>query len=303
MSSIVSELHKKGLIKSAPSFLSGGMQYEVIMGSIAYGVRNDSSDMDVYGFCIPPRDFVFPHLRGEIAGFSTPGPQFDQYQEHHIKDPSALGGKGREYDLAIYSIIKYFRLCMENNPNIIDSLFVPQRCVLFSTTVGDMVRENRGLFLHKGAWHKFKGYAFAQMRKLKTKNPQGKRKEMHEKYGYDVKFAYHVLRLLDEVEQILTEQDIDLERNREQLKTIRQGDWSVDEIEQYFSSKEKELESLYTNSNLPSRPDEEKIQRLLLNCLEQHYGDLSSCVVDKEGAIKALREVDKIIGSVKNLYS
>ena len=303
MSSIVADLHKKGLIKTAPSFLSGGIQYEVIMGSMAYGVSLDASDMDVYGFCIPPRDFVFPHLRGEIPGFSTPGAQFDQYQVHHIHDPLALGGKGRQYDLAIYSIIKYFRLCMENNPNIIDSLFVPPRCVLFSTAIGDMVRENRKLFLHKGAWHKFKGYSFAQMRKLHTKQPQGKRKEMHEEFGYDVKFAYHVVRLLDEVEQILTEQDIDLERNREQLKAIRRGEWTIEDIENYFSAKEKELETLYTACKLPPIPDEEKIQSLLLNCLEQYYGDLSNCVVDQDAAIKALREIDKITKSVKNLYS
>ena len=300
MPSVVADLDKKGLIKSAPNFLSGGMQYEVIMGSMAYGVSNDSSDMDIYGFCIPPRDYIFPHMRGEISGFSTPGPQFDHYQEHHIQD---VGGKGREYDLAIYSIVKYFRLCMENNPNMIDSLFVPQRCILHSTSVGDMLRENRKIFLHKGAWHKFKGYAFAQMRKLKTKKPQGKRKEMLDEYGFDVKFAYHVVRLLDEVEQILTEQDIDLERNREQLKSIRRGDWTADEIEQYFSTKEKELENLYTNCKLPAKPDEDKVQSLLLKCLEQHYGDLSNCVVDQDEAIKALREIDGIVSGVKDLYS
>jgi len=302
MPSMVVDLHEKGLIKSAPRFLSGGIQYEVIMGSVAYGVSHDQSDMDIYGFCIPPRDYVFPHLRGEVTGFSTPGPQFDQYQEHHINDASALSGKGREYDLAIYSIVKYFRLCMENNPNMIDSLFVPQRCVLHITPIGDMVRDNRKLFLHKGAWHKFKGYAYAQMRKLKTKQPQGKRKKILEEYGYDVKFAYHVVRLLDEVEQILTEQDIDLERNREQLKAIRRGDWAVDEIEEYFSFKEKELETLYTTCELPAKPDEGKIQTLLLNCLEHHYGDLSSCVVDKDEAIKALKEIDKIVSGVKTLY-
>ncbi|MDH5178311.1 MAG: nucleotidyltransferase domain-containing protein [Gammaproteobacteria bacterium] len=297
MASIVAELHKKGLIKSAPPYLSGGMQYEVIMGSMAYGVSTDVSDMDVYGFCIPLRDYVFPHLRGEIEGFSTPGPRFEQFQMHHIMDNTALGGKGREYDLAIYSIIKYFRLCMENNPNMIDSLFVPQRCVLFATDIGDMVRESRRLFLHKGAWHKFKGYAFAQMRKLKTKQPQGKRKGMIEEFGYDVKFAYHVVRLLDEVEQIMTEGDIDLERNREQLKSIRDGDWSIDRIEQHFADKEKSLESLYTSCHLPYKPDEGKIQTLLLQCLEQYYGDLSSCVVDQDAALKALREISRIAGS------
>lgn len=303
MSSIVVELHQKGLIKSAPSFLSGAMQYEVVMGSMAYGVSTESSDMDVYGFCIPPRDYVFPHMRGEIAGFSTPGPEFNQYQEHHIQDASALGGKGREYDLAIYNIVKYFRLCMENNPNMIDSLFVPRRCILHSTTIGDMVREQRRIFLHKGAWHKFKGYAFAQMRKLKTKQPNGKRKSMIEQFGYDVKFAYHVVRLLDEVEQILTEHDIDLERNREQLKSIRNGEWTIDEIEQYFYSREKDLESLYTNSTLPHKPDEQKIKTLLLQCLEQHYGNLSECITEQDQALSALREIDDILTKSRKLLS
>lgn len=302
MPSVVIDLDNRDLIKAAPNFLSGGMQYEVIMGSMAYGVSNDVSDMDIYGFCMPPKDYVFPHLRGEIPGFSTPGLQFEQFQQHHIYDASALGGKGREYDLTIYSIIKYFRLCMENNPNIIDSLFVPQRCILFSTTIGDMVRENRKLFLHKGAWHKFKGYAFAQMRKLKTKKPEGKRKQLIEQYGYDVKFAYHVVRLLDEVEQILTEQEIDLERNREQLKAIRRGEWSIDEIEQYFSAKEKELENLYTNCKLPAKPNEDEVQDLLLSCLEQYYGNLENCVTSEDKAIKALRDIDNIISGVNNLY-
>ena len=44
------------------------------------------------------------------------------------------------------------------------------------------------------------------------------------KHGYSTKFAYHIVRLLNEVEQILTEHDLDLERNREQLKSIRRGD-------------------------------------------------------------------------------
>ena len=45
------------------------------------------------------------------------------------------------------------------------------------------------------------------------------------RFGYDVKFGYHVVRLLNQVEQILTESDMDIEQNREQLKAIRRGDW------------------------------------------------------------------------------
>ncbi len=34
---------------------------------------------------------------------------------------------------------------------MIDSLFTPWRCVMHPTQVGEVMRENRKLFLHKGA--------------------------------------------------------------------------------------------------------------------------------------------------------
>lgn len=81
-----------------------------------------------------------------------------------------------------------------------------------------------------------------------------------------------MVRLLNEVEQILTEHDLDLERNREQLKAIRRGEWTQEDVENYFASKERDLETLYTESKLRYKPDEEKLKDLLLNCLEHHYG-------------------------------
>ncbi len=262
-------------------------------------MAEDHSDMDVYGFAIPPRDWVFPHLRGEIFGFDEAGPQFDQIQQHHMLDKSALGGKGREYDLVIYSIIKYFRLLMDNNPNIIDSLFVPRNCVLYSTAIGEMVREQRHIFLHKGCWAKFKGYAYSQVHKMRTKEPEGGRQAIIEEFGYDVKFAYHVVRLLNEVEQILIEQDLDLARNKEQLKAIRRGEWTQREVESYFADKEKQLEKIYLESSLPALPDKIQVKKLLLECLEHHYGSLAECIDREEDALAALREIETIVQRVR----
>lgn len=301
MGSVYQSLCKKRLIRQAPKFLETAVHYEVVMGSVAYGVSNDSSDMDVYGFAIPPREYVFPHLRGEIVGFDEPGPQFDQLQQHHIVDSSALGGRGREYDMTIYSIIKYFRLLMDNNPNIIDSLFVPRNCVLHATAVGELVRENRHIFLHKGCWAKFKGYAYSQVHKLKTKEPIGSRKKTIDEFGYDVKFAYHVVRLLNEVEQLLVEHDIDLQRNKEQLKAIRRGEWSQEQVEAYFVSKERELESLYLNSTLPAKPQKRKVKTLLMSCLEHAYGNLEQCVIDEDEAVRALSDIRRILDGVRNI--
>ena len=97
--------------------------------------------------------------------------------------------------------------------------------------------------------------------------------------GYSLKFAYHVVRLINEVEQILVEGDLDLQRNNEQLKSIRRGEWSFEQLEDYFAHKEKILETSYANSTLPHGPNEAKIKELLLSCLEQHYGNLDAAVV------------------------
>jgi len=296
MGSIIDSLASKQLV-TPPGFLRANVQYEVLMGSVAYGVSTDTSDMDIYGFCIPPKNIVFPHLNGEIMGFGKQHERFEQWQQHHIKDVSAK----KEYDFSIYSIVKYFQLCMQNNPNMIDSLFVPRRCILHSTAVGELVRENRKLFLHKGAWHKFKGYAYSQVHKMRIKNPEpgSTRYEMVQKYGYDLKFAYHVVRLLNEIEQILTEHDLDLERNREQLKAIRRGEWTQEQIIDYFETREKDLESLYTSSSLPHSPDEEKIKGLLLQCLEHHYGSLGDTIKTDVTINSVLDEMQAYIDKIR----
>ena len=300
MPSTVFELAKRELI-CPPSFLPDSVQYEVITGSVAYGCSSDTSDMDIVGFCIPNKDMIFPHLKGEIEGFGRQKQKFEQYQQHGVSDPSALSGKGRVYDLTIYSIVKYFQLVMENNPNMLDTLFCPQRCILTMTTVAGMVREKRKMFLHRGAWHKHKGYAFSQLNKIKNRTPDSdsKRGKVVAEFGYDTKYALHLVRLMSNVEQILIEGDLDIEKDREMLKAIRRGEWSLEQVQSYFDSKERDLESLYTSSKLPHSPDEPSVKNLLLDCLEQHFGSLSGVVVREDEVLRKMQEISDICTSLK----
>ena len=255
-----------------PAWLADNLCYETVMGSVAYGVSTDMSDVDVYGVCLPPKQVVFPHLAGEIFGFGAQVKRFDQWQEHHI---AALD---KTWDFQVFSIVKFFQLAMENVPNVIDALFSPRRCVLSSTAIGDYMREHRRDFLHKGAWHKFKGYAYSQRSKIRT----SKRTELVEAHGYDVKLGYHVVRLLLEVEQILVGRDLDLERDTELLKAIRRGEWSLERLETWAQAKETELEAVYEASAVPYGPDERVLRAHLLHCLEAHYGDLSTVIAAPE---------------------
>jgi len=137
------------------------MAYLAIVGSESYGANiAGTSDQDLQGFCIPPKADVFPHLRGEIPGFGRQHQRFGDWQEHHIHH------KGKEYDFAVYSIVKFFHLAMENNPNVLDIICVPDNCVKHITKVGQLVRDNRRMFFHAGCFHKFRGYASAMINKI-----------------------------------------------------------------------------------------------------------------------------------------
>ena len=114
-------------------------------GSKAYLVSDDDSDMDLYGFCMPPKSILFPHLAGYIPGFDTQVPKFESFQAHDILDLEA----GKIYDLNIFSIVTYFRLCADCNPNMIDSLFTKPQFLLTLSPIGRMVLENRQMFLYQ----------------------------------------------------------------------------------------------------------------------------------------------------------
>ena len=177
---------------------------------------------------------------------------------------------------------------MDNNPNMIDSLFVSENCIRHITYVGKMVRENRHKFLHKGCYHKFSGYAYSQKNKMMNRDVESiKKKSEHQlttreksvlKYGYDTKFAYHTVRLLNEAEQILETGNLDLTRDKELLKYIKSGGWSYEKICEYFNGRESHLKNLYDNSKLQHKPNEKEIKQLLFDCLEHHYGKLDNII-------------------------
>ncbi len=268
---------------------------------MAYGVSSDTSDVDVYGWAIPPKEDIFPHLRGEILGFGKPAKRFEVFQEHHVEDRDALAGHGRTYDLTIFGIVKFFALAMENNPNVIDCLFTPTTCVLHSTRVGNLVRENRRLFLHKGAWPKFKGYAYSQLHKLAIKQPQGKRAELVAEHGFDTKFGYHVVRLISRSSRSswrgtsTSSGTTSSSRRSAGASGPRSGCGSGS------PRRSRSWSGPTPRARCGRRPDEPKIKALLLAALEDHYGSLEGCVVDPDRAVVALRNIQAELERVKDL--
>lgn len=336
---ILNELYDKRLI-DPPKFVVSNCCYLTLAGSHSYGVADTSvkdkiPDRDVAGICIPPKSYVFPHFFGKVIGFSTI-PSFEQYQKHHIFDEDI------EWDICVYNIVKFFRLAANANPNIIELPFVRRECVLHTTNVGTIIRDNRKLFVSKKAWKTFRAYAFSELKKAKTKikdktmvdvlNFEEKyeiphktkyseideltldlelkeeyktlfkvgidkttRFESQKAFQMDRKFLYHIFRLYSEVEQLLLEGDMDLQKDKEVMKAVRRGEMSQAQIESWVYEKDKVLESLYLTSKLPDAPDEEKLTSLLLSCLEEHYGSLKGVIERPNDAVLALNEISAVL--------
>lgn len=289
MSSLVVQ-HATGENFDAPTWLKYGLQYETVMGSTAFGAGSGSSDIDVYGFCIPPKDDVFPHLRGEIPGFSRPHVRFEQYNPHHVKSEG-----GVEYDFTIYSIVKYIKMCMNCNPNIIETLFTNrENHVTHCTKIAGYIRANRHVFLHKGAYDKFTGMARKQLYRMhEMYGDNQERLALVNEIGYDVKTAYHAVRLLLEIEQILDTQDIILDKYGKTYQDIRKGCWSAEYLIEWCRKKTSDLEELCQTSTLRDGPDENAVRDILLDCLEDHYGSIKDAV--RRGVV-----VDDVVDDFRN---
>lgn len=112
-------------------------------GSHAYGTSQEGSDIDFRGVTL--------NLPSDLLGMT----QFEQYTHEHT-------------DTVIYSFNKIIRLLLECNPNTIELLGLEEDQYLIRKPLGQLLVDNRELFLSKRAIHSFGGYAGSQLRRLQN---------------------------------------------------------------------------------------------------------------------------------------
>lgn len=118
--------------------------FEAVVGSQAYGISTPDSDFDKNGVMIPGPEYFYG--LDKLA-------QFSDYPEE---------------DKTIYDIRKALILIADNNPNMMDLLFIPERCIIKMTNFWQVFIENRDLFVSKKCRYTFSGYAYAQLERIKT---------------------------------------------------------------------------------------------------------------------------------------
>jgi predicted nucleotidyltransferase len=107
----------------------------------------------------------------------------------------------------------------------------------------------------------------------KTRN--AKRSALEEKYGYDTKHAYHLVRLIRMCREVLTTGKVIVKRpDREELLAIRNGAWTYEQLIEFAEREDIALNELYSSTNvLPKVPDSNKIDQLCIELIEEAIAD------------------------------
>ena len=144
--------------------LEKSTMFLTLHGSHAYGLNTPESDYDFRGVACPP-----------VKIFTSPFSNFEQSQGAHdfVEDIAKkhlpnYGPSDDVDDCTIFSIQKFVKLASDCNPNIIELLFMPQRCVLKSSRAWEHLESFKDDFVSLKAKFTFSGYAFAQLKRIKN---------------------------------------------------------------------------------------------------------------------------------------
>lgn len=256
-------LHK---LNAVPKLVEDGLCYLATCGSIAYGTNNEDSDIDLVGIYMPPKQYLYPQDYGFIQGFSEPQAIDEVCQVHHVYDEA-----GKEYDINIFNIIKFFKLAKQGNPNILDMIFVKPELHLFKNVVGKTIYEARSLFVSKDMYHKFRGMVKNHIMGLRKVKTVGRRAGLVDKFGYDTKDAGHAIRIQYALVSLLEYGTYEVDEKASLITDIRNGMYPVSQIEDLHRETDTYLEGLIKTSKIADHVNEVRIHQLLQHCIDIYY--------------------------------
>ena len=226
-------------------------------GSNLHGLNvPGTDDTDEVGVCI--EDI------GAAVGFS----EFEQYiyrsaaeREGRHDAPSQAG----DLDLTIFSLRKFLRLAMQGNPQIIQCLFVPTDLCTIRDARGAKLQEMAPLVVSRQAGARYLGYLESQRQRLLGERGQKKvnRPELERQFGFDTKYAMHILRLGFQGVELLSTGRLTLpmrEEDRAFTYATRLGEVPLQDVLTKAGDLERQIKDLLLDAPVPALPAREEIE-------------------------------------------
>ncbi len=231
--------------------------YKVCVGSRAFGLANDASDVDERGVYLPPAEWHWS---------LQPVPQqleFKRCRDGEVVPPEETDAVR---DVCWWELEKFLTLALKANPNVLEVLFVGDEHVLYADKLGRELREIRGAFLSKHLYQTYSGYVLSQFRLMRKQHERGK--------PFRSKHAMHLIRLLHSGIEALKGRGIlvDVGCYREELLTLRDGGVSFDEVYARALELDAEFQQAFAETALPERPDVARVDEFLIKARRSRAG-------------------------------
>jgi len=234
-----------------------------VVGSTVHGTSiASSSDRDEMAICIEPKEY--------LVGFKT----FEQLIQRD--KPDGVRSEPGDLDLTTYGLRKWCRLALKGNPSILLLLFVPGPYLIERTPIGKELQELFWAFASRQAIEPYLGFIRQQRERL-AGDRHGHipvRPELVAKYGYDTKYAGHILRLGFQGVEYLTTGRLTLpmpEASRQCVLSVRRGEWPIEKVLTLAGELEKDIEDLRTTAPLPETPNTELVESWMVETYEKTW--------------------------------
>lgn len=252
--------------REAHDIAEAGTILLVLVGSTVHGLAvDDQDDRDEMGICTEPATHVIGSRR------------FEQYQ-YRTQPEGERSGPG-DLDLTVYSLRKWMRLALDGNPTMMLPLFVPDDAIIGRNGLGYQLRDNADRIVSRQAGRRYLGYLQTQRDRLLgiRGGAHVNRPELVERYGFDTKYAGHMVRLGLQGVELMTTGRLTLpmaDPDRQWIVDLRKGLHTYDDAIERTAELEAELVRLTNGaeSPLPEYPDREWADRWLADSYQYAWG-------------------------------
>jgi uncharacterized protein len=197
--------------------------YRCVVGSQAFALSGDDSDVDRRGIYLPPAE-----LHWSLYGVP------DQIENNDTQE-------------AYWELQKFLVMALKANPNILECLHTP--LVEHATPLAQELLAGRRRFLSRLIYQTYNGYVMSQFKKLEQ--------DLRARGGIKWKHAMHLLRLLLSGISALREGElrVRLDEHRDALLAIKRGDQPWPEVNAWRLRLHNEFDEAFASTRLPERPD------------------------------------------------
>ena len=215
--------------------------YRCVIGSQAYGLAGEASDID-------RRGIYLPHAEVHWSLYGVP----EQLENNETQE-------------AYWEIQKFLILALKANPNVLECLFTP--LVETATPLAEELRAMRSIFLSRLVYQTYNGYVMSQFKKMQT--------DLRNQGEFKWKHVMHLIRLLLSGIEVLRTGTLSVrvDAHRDELLTIRRGEMPWDQVEEWRRNLHNDFDAAYAETALPERPDYERANTFLIEARRRALRD------------------------------